>query len=123
MATGRAACLTRPTIDDDSPQGLPTVTIATELPHLDWLRDEQRLLRAQLARLRRRLGWQLALEFAVDAATALTATGAVLVLLDWWFRFGIPARVVLLDSCLVGILAFLGVRAARRWRALQLDEL
>ena len=95
----------------------------TELPTLGSLRDEQRALRAQLARLRRRLRLQLALEFAVDAVAALTATAAVLVFLDWWFRFGLPARLVLLSISLAGVLGFLGVRAVRHWRASRLDEL
>ena len=63
-----------------------------ELPTLDALRDEQRSLRAQLARLRRRLHLQLVLELATDAAIVLTATAALLVFLDWLFRFGLPVR-------------------------------
>src|SRR5262249_43455146 len=72
--------------------GISTVAIATELPDLGSLRDEQRILREQLARLRGRLRLELALEFAVDAAIALVATAAVLVFLDWWFRFGLAVR-------------------------------
>ena len=102
---------------------IPTVTIATDLPELGTLRDEQRLLRARLARLRRRLRLQLALEFAVDAAVVLTATAAVLVFLDWWSRFGLPARLALLTASLAAILVFLAVRAVRRWRSWRLDEL
>jgi len=94
-----------------------------ELPTLESLRDEQRLLRGELARLRRRLRLQLALELAADAVTVLAATAALLVLLDWWFRFSLPVRVVLLILSLAGILVYLGVRAARRWRASRLDEL
>ena len=46
------------------------MSIVIELPTLESLRDEQRALRAELERLRRRLNRQLALEFAVDAAAA-----------------------------------------------------
>ena len=70
----------------------------TDLLTLDALRDEQRSLRAQLARLRRRLHRQLVLELATDAAIVLAATAAVLVFLDWLFRFGLPVRLVLLSS-------------------------
>ena len=72
-----------------------------ELPTLDSLRDEQRSLRAQLARLRRRLQLQLALELAADAAVVLTVTAAVLVFLDWWFRFGLsgPPRLARRSEC------------------------
>ena len=94
-----------------------------ELPTLESLRDEQRALRAELARLRGRLRLQLVLEFAVDAAAVLVATAAVLVFLDWWFRFGVAVRVALLMLSLAGILGFLGVRAYRRWRSAGLDEL
>ena len=66
---------------------------------------------------------QLVLEFAVDAAAVLVATAAVLVFLDWWFRFSVPVRVTLLVLCLLGILGFLGVRMVRRWRSAGLDEL
>jgi len=99
------------------------MSVELELPTLDSLRAEQRLLRAELARMRRRLRLQLALELAADAVTVLAATATVLVLLDWWFRLSLPVRVVLLILSLAGILAFLGVRAARRWRASRLDEL
>ncbi|HZW30330.1 MAG TPA: hypothetical protein VFF52_06445 [Isosphaeraceae bacterium] len=99
------------------------MSIVMDLPTLESLRDEQRALRVQLARLRRRLWVQLALEFAADAVVALTATAAVLVFLDWWSRFSLPVRLLLLGLSLVGIVAFLGVRAARRWRSSRLDEL
>ena len=94
-----------------------------ELPTLDTLRGEQRSLRAQLARLRGRLHLQLLLELATDAVVVLTATAAVLVFLDWLFRFALPVRVVLRSLCLLGLLAFLGVRVFRRWRTSRLDEL
>ena len=115
------------TIEDDVSRprafGITTVTIATDLPELGTLRDEQRLLRAQLARLRRRLRLQLALELAVDAAVVLTATAAVLVSLDWWSRFGLSARLALLTASLAAILVFLAVRTVRRRRSWRLDEL
>ncbi len=78
---------------------------------------------AQLARLRGRLRLQLALEFAADMAIVLTATAALLVLLDWWFRFSLPVRLVLLSLSLVGVFGFLGVRAWKRWRSSRMDEL
>ena len=103
--------------------GVFTVPAAIDLPTLDTLRDEQRSLRAELARLRRRLHRQLILELATDAVLVLTATAAVLVFRDWLFRFGVPVRLVFLTLALVGALAFLGARAIRRWRASRLDEL
>ncbi|HWE39334.1 MAG TPA: hypothetical protein VG406_22480 [Isosphaeraceae bacterium] len=99
------------------------MAIATDMPSLESLESGRAALRAELARLRRRLALQLGLEYAVDAAAILTATAAVLVLLDWWFRIGLAARLVLLAISLVGVLGFLGVRAARRWRAARLDGL
>ena len=99
------------------------MTTVLDLPDLASLRTEQALLRTRLAELRRRLGLEIVLEFAVDAALSLTATAVVLVFLDWWFRFGLLVRVVLFDAALIGILAFLGLRAFRYLRALQLDEL
>ena len=81
-----------------------------DLPTLDVLRDEQRSLRAQLAQLRGRLHRQLALEFASDAALVITGVAAILVFLDWWFRFGLPARLFLLNLAVAGVIAFLGVR-------------
>lgn len=99
------------------------MTTALELPDLASLHDEQRRLRDRLAQLRRRLRFELALEFAVDASTVLVAAGAVLVLLDWWLRLGLPARLVLLAIAVTGIVASLGRRAVRRWRSARLDEL
>jgi hypothetical protein len=94
-----------------------------DLPTLDTLRDEQRVLRVQLARLRRQLHLQLVLEFATDAVIILTVTAALLVFLDWWLRLSLPVRLVLLSLSLVGIIAFLGVRVVRRWQSARLDEL
>ena len=48
---------------------------ALELPTVDTLREEQRALRAVLARLRRRLRLELLLELAADAAVVLSAHG------------------------------------------------
>jgi hypothetical protein len=99
------------------------VASVADLPTLDVLRDEQRALRAQLARLRGRFHRQLILELATDAVVVLMATAAILVLLDWLFRFGLPVRMFLLTLACAGILGFLGVRAYRRWRSSRLDEL
>ena len=107
----------------DAFEGSSSVTTATALPDLRSLRDEQRLLRAQLRRLRGRLRGQLALELAVDAAAVLVATAAALVLLDWWFRPGLSTREPLLIACLFAVPMFLGVRLARRWRSAQVDDL
>ena len=58
-----------------------------------------------LRRFARRLRLELVLELAADAAVVLAATAAVLVFLDWWFRFGLPVRAVLLIAdCLAGVL-------------------
>jgi hypothetical protein len=95
---------------------------ALALPTLDSLREEQRALRAVLARLRGRLRVELALELAADAAIVLSGMAAVLVFLDWWFRFGLPVRIVLLILSLAAVLIFLGIRAARRFAASRLDE-
>ena len=74
-----------------------TTRLTTESPRSDdrrrnenlgAFRDEQMRLRSRLARLRRRLRLQMALEFVLEAATVLVATAAILVLLDWWFRLG-----------------------------------
>ncbi len=94
-----------------------------ELPAIGTLREEQRALRAVLLRLRRRLRLELLLEFAADALVVLAVTGAVLVLLDWWFRFGVQVRGVLLLLALAGVLVFLSVRAFKRYQASRLDEL
>ena len=94
-----------------------------ELPTLDRLREEQRALRAVLVRLRRRLRLELLLEFGADALIVLAAIGAILVSLDWWFRFGVQVRLVLLLLALAGVLVFLGIRAFRRYQASRLDEL
>ena len=101
------------------------MAIATESPNtsLGTLQEEQALLRSRLARLRRRLQLQMALEFALDAAAVVVAAAAVLVFLDWWFRLGGTARVVLLVLTLVGVVPFAITRAWRRWSATRLDDL
>ena len=73
--------------------------------------------------MRRRLRWELALELAADAAIVFAGSAAILVFLDWWFRFGVPVRLILLSLTLAGVLAFLGIRAFRRLQASRLDEL
>ena len=96
-----------------------------DLPTLETLRDEQRCASRELAgALRGRLRLQLVLELAADAAVVLTATAAILVFLDWWFRFGLPVRAFLLVLCARGRL---GVprrsRAHGGGEASRLDEL
>ena len=95
----------------------------TDLPTIDALRDEQRSLHDQLGRLRRRLHRQLILEFVTDLAIVVTTTAAVLVFLDWAFRFGLPVRLFLLTLACAALAGFLGVRGYRRWGFSRLDEL
>lgn len=99
------------------------MAIATDILDPGTFRREQMLLRSRLARLRRRLRLQMALEFALDAAVALVGLAALLVLLDWWFRLGLTARLIILGIALLGVLPLLVVRAIRRWRATRLDDL
>jgi hypothetical protein len=99
------------------------VTIATEITSAGLFRDEQILLRSRLARLRRRLRLQMALEFALEAVAMCVATAAVLVLLDWWFRLGTTARLVLLGIALLGVVPIIVARAIWYWRASRLDDL
>src|SRR5262249_22484649 len=96
---------------------------ALELPTVETLREEQRAIRTVLQKLRGRLRMELLLELAADAAVVLSATALVLVFLDWWFRFSVPVRVVLLILSLAAVATFLGIRAVRRWKASRLDEL
>ena len=84
---------------------------------------ERGSVRSLLARLRRRLQLQMALETAMEVVAALALTGVVLVALDWWLRFGLTARIVLLTMLAVGLLGWLGTRAWKRWRATRLDDL
>ena len=99
------------------------MTIAAEMRTMGAFRDEQMLLRSRLARLRRRLRLQMALEFVLETATVLVATAAILVLLDWWFRSGVTARIILLELVLLGVVPFVLFRGFRRWRASRLDDL
>ena len=99
------------------------MTIATEIRNAGLFRDEQMLLRSRLARLRRRLRLQMALEFVLEAAAIVVAAAATLVVLDWWFRPGTTARIILLELVLVGLVPFLLIRGFRRWRAARLDDL
>ena len=98
------------------------MTIA-DLPDLSSLREEQALLRSRLARLRHRLRLQMTLEFVLDASAALVAAAAVLVLLDWRLRLGLPARLGLLAVAFAAVVPLQVVRAVRRWRATRLDDL
>ena len=101
-----------------------TVPAVMELPTLDALRDEQRSLRAAARALAAAAApASSSSSSSTDAVIVLAATAAVLVFLDWLFRFGLPVRLVLLTLCSRGCSAFLGVRAYRRWRASRLDEL
>lgn len=100
-----------------------TVTTATEITDLGSLRQEQSLLRSRLARLRRRLRLQMGLEFALDAASVLVATAAIMVFLDWSLRLGKVSRVFLLTGALLTVVAVSIVRAVRHWRATRLDDL
>jgi hypothetical protein len=94
-----------------------------ELPTLVRLRDEQRALRAQLGRQRRRLVLQFTLEFAALAAITLAATAGLLVFLDWWFRIGLALRIAIVLLSGAAVAVFLVVSAVGRWRAARLDEL
>ena len=101
------------------------MAIATEITNanLGTLQEEQAVLRSRLGRLRLRLQLQMALEFALDAAAVIVATAAVLVFLDWWFRLGVTARVVLLTIALLAVVPYALTRAWRRWAATRLDDL
>jgi len=99
------------------------VTIATEIRNVGSFQAEQLRLRSRLARLRRRLRMQMALEFALEAAALVVATAAILVFLDWWFRLGPTARIILLELVLIGVVPLIVIRAYRRWRASRLDDL
>ena len=87
------------------------------------LADDQAALRRELARSRRRLRLQLALETALDLAFGVVGAGAVLVALDWALRWEWPTRRLLLGAALVGLVAALIVRVVPRLRAASLDDL
>jgi hypothetical protein len=99
------------------------MTQPSTLSDLGSLREEQARLRAELARLRGRMRWQWALESVVDVAVTATVTGVVLVSLDYWLRLSGGARTLLLTVALWSSVAFLVVRAIRRWRLAGLDDL
>jgi hypothetical protein len=99
------------------------VTIAAEIRNVNAFQDEQMLLRSRLARLRRRLRLQMTLEFVLETVAILVATAAILVVLDWWFRPGTTARIILLELVLIGVVPFILIRAFRRWQAARLDDL
>ena len=99
------------------------MSTATATPELGSLQAEQARLRARLARSRRALRLQMALETALDVAALMVAAGAVLVALDWWLRLGLTTRQVLLGITLAGIAAALLIRCRPRLRAAQLDDL
>ncbi len=103
--------------------GTSTVSILDDLPTLESLRDDQHALRADLARLRRRLRLQLVLEFVAEAVLATAAAGALLVLLDWRLRLSLPVRLVLASLSVVAIVGWLATRVVSRWRSSRLDEL
>jgi hypothetical protein len=99
------------------------VSTATDIPGLGSLREEQALLRARLARARRSLRLEMALEFALDIAAMMVAAGIVLVALDAWLRLGLSARRILLLVSLAGIAAALAIRTRPRLKAVRLDDL
>lgn len=99
------------------------MSIATENPGLGSLREEQDRLRARLARTRRALRLQMALETALDAALLAVAAAAVLVAIDYVLRPGLPARRALLAIAAIGALAALAIRSTPRLRAARLDDL
>jgi len=112
----------------DLPDGLnPTrgrpLTTATATPELGSLRQEQATLRSRLARSRRALRLQMALEVALDATAGMVLAGAVLVALDAWLRLGLSTRQILLGIGSLGIAAALLVRSLPRLRAARLDDL
>ena len=97
--------------------------MTTATHNVDSLEKQQALLRERLARLRRRLRSEMMLELALDVSTVAVATGTLLVLLDWWFRLGVTARLILLLAALSAVIPFCVIRARRRSRACRLDDL
>ncbi len=81
------------------------------------------MLRAQLARTRRSLRLQLALEFTLDAVFGVVLAAAVLVGLDYWLRLGLSTRQILLGIGLLGLLIALAIRSRPRFRAARMDDL
>ena len=99
------------------------MSILNDLPTLETIREGQRALRADLARLRRRLRLELAFEFIAEAVAAVIAAGAILVALDWFFRPELPARMTLLGLTLAVVVGFLAVRGMRKLRSARVDEI
>jgi len=100
-----------------------TRATAIDIPDLGSLHEEQTLLRARLARSRRSLRLQMALEFGLDAVAGAVLAGMALVALDAWLRLGLSARQVLLGVGLIGLVAALAIRSTPRIRAARLDDL
>ncbi len=100
-----------------------TPATATDSPEPGSLLQEQALLRARLARSRRSLRLQMALEAALDAVAGAVVAGAVLVALDAWLRLGLSTRQILLAVSLIGLVTALAIRTVPRLRAARLDDL
>ncbi len=81
------------------------------------------MLRAQLARTRRLLRLQLALEFTLDAVFGVVLAATVLVGLDYWLRLGLSTRQILLGIGLLGLLIALAIRSRPRFQAARMDDL
>ncbi|MGC8642495.1 MAG: hypothetical protein ACP5XB_21775 [Isosphaeraceae bacterium] len=87
------------------------------------LQKEQTRLRAWLARQRRSLRLEMALEFLLDAVAGTVALALVLVVLDVGLRLGLLPRRILLGISLGGIIVFWLIRLLPRFRAAILDDL
>ncbi len=99
------------------------MSIATEDTEAGSLLAEQGRIRGRLARTRRALRLQMALETALDAAALAAGLGLVLVAIDWGFRPGLATRQALLGIAAVGALVVLAVRSGPRLRACRLGDL
>jgi hypothetical protein len=100
-----------------------TAEPATLIAEPESLREEQARLRAWLARKRRALRMEMALEFVLDLVAATVAVAIVLVALDYWLRLGLTARQILLGITLAGLGIALAIRLVPRFRAVTLDDL
>ena len=87
------------------------------------LTEERERLRVGLARSRRALRRQLAMEALLDLVAALVIAGFVLVVADYGFRPGLPARRIVRGVTLLGIAAALVLRSLPRMKAATLDDL
>jgi hypothetical protein len=99
------------------------VESTTRTAEPETLRDEQARLRAWLARKRRALRIEMALEFVLDLVAATVAVAVVLVALDAWLRLGLTSRQILLGISLAGLAIALAIRLVPRFRAATLDDL